>query len=153
VSTWTTLYLSMASMFVAEAAGVHMTLGQQLVMMLTLMPTSKGVGGVPRAALVILAGTPTAFHLPVEGSAILLGVDAVLDMARTSGQCAGKLPGQHRGGTLGRLQGWLRANRALTPVEYAGSEVFLKIISSSTDKVKQERRSRPLESLGERCNG
>jgi proton glutamate symport protein len=80
----TTLYLSMASMFVAQAAGVHMTLGQQLVMMLTLMLTSKGVAGVPRAALVILAGTLTAFRLPVEGFAILLGVDAVLDMARTS---------------------------------------------------------------------
>lgn len=80
----TTLYLSMASMFVAQAAGVHMTLSEQLVMMLTLMLTSKGVAGVPRAALVILAGTLTAFHLPVEGFAILLGVDAVLDMARTS---------------------------------------------------------------------
>ena len=80
----TTLYLSMASMFVAQAAGVHMTLGQQLVMMLTLMLTSKGVAGVPRAALVILAGTLTAFRLPVEGFGILLGVDAVLDMARTS---------------------------------------------------------------------
>ena len=80
----TTLYLSMASMFVAQAAGVHMTLGEQLVMMLTLMLTSKGVAGVPRAALVILAGTLTGFHLPVEGFAILLGVDAVLDMARTS---------------------------------------------------------------------
>jgi len=80
----TTLYLSMASMFVAQAAGVHMSLGEQLVMMLTLMLTSKGVAGVPRAALVILAGTLTAFKLPVEGFAILLGVDAVLDMARTS---------------------------------------------------------------------
>jgi len=80
----TTLYLSMASMFVAQAAGVHMTLGTQLVMMLTLMLTSKGVAGVPRAALVILAGTLTAFHLPAEGFAILLGVDALLDMARTS---------------------------------------------------------------------
>jgi proton glutamate symport protein len=80
----TTLYLSMASMFVAQAAGVHMSFGEQLVMMLTLMLTSKGVAGVPRAALVILAGTLTTFHLPVEGFAILLGVDAVLDMARTS---------------------------------------------------------------------
>jgi proton glutamate symport protein len=80
----TTLYLSMASMFVAQAAGVHMTLGEQLVMMLTLMLTSKGVAGVPRSALVILAGTLTTFHLPVEGFALLLGVDAVLDMARTS---------------------------------------------------------------------
>src|SRR5437773_2729300 len=80
----TTLYLSMASMFVAQAAGVHMNFGEQLVMMLTLMLTSKGVAGVPRAALVILAGTLTTFHLPVEGFSILLGVDALLDMARTS---------------------------------------------------------------------
>src|SRR6202166_1248542 len=72
----TTLYLSLASVFVAQAAGVHMSLGEQLVMMLTLMLTSKGVAGVPRAALVILAGTLTTFHLPVEGFAILLGVDA-----------------------------------------------------------------------------
>ena len=61
-----------------------MTWGEQMVMMLTLMLTSKGVAGVPRAALVILAGTLTTFHLPVEGFAILLGVDAVLDMARTA---------------------------------------------------------------------
>ena len=80
----TTLYLSMASMFVAQAAGVHMTFGEQLIMMLTLMLTSKGVAGVPRAALVILSGTLVTFHLPVEGFSILLGVDAVLDMARTS---------------------------------------------------------------------
>jgi proton glutamate symport protein len=80
----TTLYLSLASVFVAQAAGVHMSLGDQLLMMLTLMLTSKGVAGVPRAALVILAGTLTSFHLPVEGFSILLGVDALLDMARTS---------------------------------------------------------------------
>jgi proton glutamate symport protein len=80
----TTLYLSLASMFVAQAAGVHMNLGQQILMMLTLMLTSKGVAGVPRAALVVLAGTLTTFHLPAEGFAILLGVDALLDMARTS---------------------------------------------------------------------
>ncbi|HEY1335967.1 MAG TPA: cation:dicarboxylase symporter family transporter [Bryobacteraceae bacterium] len=80
----TTLYLSLASMFVAQAAGVPFTIGQQLLMMLTLMLTSKGVAGVPRSALVVLAGTLTTFHLPAEGFAILLGVDAVLDMARTS---------------------------------------------------------------------
>jgi proton glutamate symport protein len=80
----TTLYLSLASVFVAQAAGVHFSLGGQLLMMLTLMLTSKGVAGVPRAALVVLAGTLTTFHLPAEGFAILLGVDALLDMARTS---------------------------------------------------------------------
>ncbi len=79
-----TLYLSLASVFVAQAAGVHLSLGEQLLMMLTLMLTSKGVAGVPRAALVILAGTLATFHLPMEGAAVLLGVDALLDMARTA---------------------------------------------------------------------
>ena len=80
----TTLYLSLASVFVAEAAGMHPSFGEQLVWMLTLMITSKGVAGVPRAALVILAGTLATFRLPMEGVAVLLGVDALLDMARTS---------------------------------------------------------------------
>jgi proton glutamate symport protein len=79
-----TLYLSLASVFVAQAAGVHLSFGQQLLMMLTLMLTSKGVAGVPRAALVILAGTLSTFHLPMEGVAVLLGIDALMDMARTS---------------------------------------------------------------------
>ena len=98
-----TLYLSLASVFVAQAAGVHLTFGEQLLMMLTLMLTSKGVAGVPRAALVILAGTLATFHLPMEGVAVLLGVDALLDMART-GQRAGQLPGHRGGGAVGRVQ-------------------------------------------------
>ena len=80
----TTLYLSLASVFVAQLAGIHMTLGQQLVMMLTLMLTSKGVAGVPRAALVVLTATLTQFGLPLEGAAILLGIDQVMDMGRTA---------------------------------------------------------------------
>lgn len=80
----TTLYLSLASVFVAQAAGVNLSFGQQLLMMLTLMLTSKGVAGVPRAALVILAGTLSTFRLPMEGVAVLLGIDALMDMARTS---------------------------------------------------------------------
>ncbi|HXI38455.1 MAG TPA: cation:dicarboxylase symporter family transporter [Bryobacteraceae bacterium] len=79
-----TLYLSLASVFVAQAAGVNMTLGQQLLMMLTLMLTSKGLAGVPRSALVVLAATLSSFSLPMEGAAVLLGIDAVMDMARTS---------------------------------------------------------------------
>ena len=79
-----TLYLSLASVFVAQAAGIEMTVGQQIMMMLTLMLTSKGVAGVPRASLVILAGTLASFGLPMEGAAVLLGIDAVMDMARTS---------------------------------------------------------------------
>ena len=79
-----TLYLAIASMFVVQAAGMHFSLGQQLVMMLTLMLTSKGVAAVPRAALVILSGTLVTFGLPLEGVAVILGVDAFMDMARTS---------------------------------------------------------------------
>ncbi len=79
-----TLYLSLASMFVAQAAGVYMPIGTQITMMLTLMLTSKGVAAVPRASLVILAGTLGTFHLPLEGIALILGVDALMDMCRTS---------------------------------------------------------------------
>jgi len=79
-----TLYLAVASIFVAQAAGVHLTFAQQLPIVLTLMLTSKGVAAVPRASLVILSGTLVTFGLPLEGVAIILGVDAFLDMARTS---------------------------------------------------------------------
>jgi Na+/H+-dicarboxylate symporter len=79
-----TLYLAVASIFVAQAAGIHLGLGQQLVMMLTLMLTSKGVAAVPRASLVILFATLGTFGLPLEGVAVILGVDAFMDMARTS---------------------------------------------------------------------
>ena len=80
----TTLYLSLTSVFVAQLAGVTMTLGQQLMMMLTLMLTSKGVAGVPRAALVVLTATLAQFGLPLEGAAILLGIDQIMDMGRTA---------------------------------------------------------------------
>jgi proton glutamate symport protein len=79
-----TLYLAVASVFVAQAAGMHMPLRDQVVMMFTLMLTSKGVAAVPRAALVILAGALAMFNLPLEGVAVILGVDALMDMARTS---------------------------------------------------------------------
>jgi proton glutamate symport protein len=79
-----TLYLSLASVFAAQLAGVQMTLGQQLVMMLTLMLASKGVAGVPRAALVVLTATLTQFDLPLEGAAVLLGIDQIMDMGRTA---------------------------------------------------------------------
>ena len=79
-----TLYLAVASVFVAQAAGIDMTIGRQLQMMLTLMLTSKGVAAVPRASLVILSATLASFGLPLEGVAVILGVDALMDMARTS---------------------------------------------------------------------
>jgi proton glutamate symport protein len=78
-----TLYLAVASVFAAQAGGIDMSIGQQLVMMLTLMLTSKGVAAVPRAALVILSGALTMFGLPLQAVAVILGVDAFMDMART----------------------------------------------------------------------
>jgi proton glutamate symport protein len=80
----TTLYLSLAAVFVAQAAGITMSLTQQLLMVFTLMLTSKGVAGVPRASLVILLGTAASFQLPVEPIFIILGIDELMDMARTS---------------------------------------------------------------------
>jgi len=80
----TTLYLSLTSVFVAQAAGVELSFSQQIIMMLTLMLTSKGVAGVPRAALVMLAATVSSFALPIEGVALVLGVDGILDMGRTT---------------------------------------------------------------------
>jgi proton glutamate symport protein len=80
----TTLYLAMASVFVAQAAGIEMPVSQQLLMMLTLMLTSKGVAGVPRSSLVVLSGALAQFGLPLQGIAVILGADAFMDMARTS---------------------------------------------------------------------
>jgi proton glutamate symport protein len=79
-----TLYLGVASIFVAQAAGVDLSLGQQLAMMLTLLITSKGVAGVPRASLVVLSGVLTSYDLPIAGVAVILGVDELMDMGRTT---------------------------------------------------------------------
>ena len=78
-----TLYLSLAAVFVAQAANVHLSIGQQITMLLTLMLTSKGVAGVPRASLVILAATLSRYNLPLEGVTLILGVDTLMDMGRT----------------------------------------------------------------------
>ena len=108
----TTLYLSLASIFVAQAAGIQMSIGQQFVMLLTLMLTSKGVAGVPRASLVILLGTLGAFNLPVEPVFIILGIDELMDMARTMtnvlGNCLATV-------VIARWEGEFRAPAAVTP--------------------------------------
>jgi proton glutamate symport protein len=79
-----TLYLSLTAIFVAQAAGVDLSVGEQFLLLLTLALTSKGVAGVPRGALVILLGTVASFGLPVEPVFIILGIDELLDMVRTS---------------------------------------------------------------------
>jgi proton glutamate symport protein len=88
-STGSTLYLAIASLFVAQAAGIHLSFGEQGLMMLTLMLTSKGVAGVPRSVLVLLFATAATFHLPTEPIFVILGIDAVADMGRTAINVAG----------------------------------------------------------------
>ena len=79
-----TLYLALASIFVAQAAGMHMSWLEQVFMVFTLMLTSKGVAGVPRAVLVVLLATAATFHLPTEPIFLILGIDTLIDMARTA---------------------------------------------------------------------
>lgn len=79
-----TLYLAMAVLFSTQLVGIHLTFEQQLVIMFALMLTSKGVAGVPRAAIIVLAGTLTSFNIPLVGVAVLLGIDQILDMGRTT---------------------------------------------------------------------
>lgn len=79
-----TLYLAMASVFIAQASHIELSLGTQITMMLTLMLTTKGVAAVPRASLVVLSGTLVAFGLPLEGIALIIGVDEFMDMGRTA---------------------------------------------------------------------
>jgi proton glutamate symport protein len=110
----TTLYLALASIFVAQAAGVHMSWEQQLLMVFTLMLTSKGVAGVPRASLVILSGTLATFGLPLEGVAVILGVDELMDMARTTlnvvGNCLASV-------VMARWEGEFDPNAPILPPE------------------------------------
>ncbi|WP_298286639.1 dicarboxylate/amino acid:cation symporter [Novosphingobium sp.] len=83
------MYTSFATMFIAQAYGIDLSVGQQIAMLLTLMVTSKGIAGVPRASLVVIAATLTQFGLPLEGIALLLGVDTFLDMGRTATNVVG----------------------------------------------------------------
>ncbi|MDF8333208.1 dicarboxylate/amino acid:cation symporter [Novosphingobium cyanobacteriorum] len=83
------MYTSFATMFIAQAYDIHLSMGQQIAMLLTLMVTSKGIASVPRASLVVIAATLTQFGLPVEGIALILGVDTFLDMGRTATNVVG----------------------------------------------------------------
>jgi proton glutamate symport protein len=122
-----TLYLALASVFVAQAAGIDMPLSQQVLMMLTLMLTSKGVAAVPRASLVILSGALTHFGLPLQGVAVILGVDAVMDMARTSinlvGNCLATV-------VMARWEGSFQLSSEDTPVAdaLAGSPLSMPTV-------------------------
>lgn len=83
------MYMTFASLFIAQAYGIHMPLQQQISMLLVLMLTSKGIAGVPRASLVVIAGTLSMFNIPQQGLLLLLGIDQVLDMARSATNVVG----------------------------------------------------------------
>jgi len=100
-----TLYLAIASVFIAQASGISMSWAQQLAMVFTLMLTSKGVAGVPRAVLVVLLATAGTLHLPTEPIFLILGVDALIDMARTSLNVTGNCLAS---AVIARLEGGLR---------------------------------------------
>jgi proton glutamate symport protein len=122
-----TLYLGVASLFVAQAAGVELTLGQQLLMMLTLLVTSKGIAAVPRASLVVLSGTLTAFGLPLEGIAVILGVDELMDMARTMVNLVGNCLAT---AIMGRWEGELDLDRPLPAV---GGMAAVPVVAGNPD--------------------
>jgi proton glutamate symport protein len=109
-----TLYLALASIFVAQAAGIRMTWTQQLFMVFTLMLTSKGVAGVPRAVLVVLLATAGTFDLPTEPIFLILGVDALIDMARTSVNVTGNCLAS---AVVARWEGELRQPTTETALE------------------------------------
>jgi len=123
--TGSTLYLSLATVFIAQAAGMHLSVGQQVFMLLTLMLTSKGVAGVSRAAIVVLAATATTLGLPLAGVALLLGVDQFLDMGRTAvnvlGNClAAAVVARWEGATIQQPSGQTSLQAPEEPVARRG---------------------------------
>jgi proton glutamate symport protein len=82
--TGSSIYLSVAAIFAAQAAGIHLSFGEQIVMVATLAITSKGVAGVPRATLVVLMATAGSMHIPIAAVLMLLGIDTIMDMGRTA---------------------------------------------------------------------
>ncbi|HWQ35473.1 MAG TPA: cation:dicarboxylase symporter family transporter [Blastocatellia bacterium] len=111
-----TLYLSLAAVFVAQASNHPLTLGQQLLILLTLMLSTKGIAAVPRASLVVLAGTLAQFGLPLEGIAVILGVDELMDMARTATNVVGNCMAT---AVVARWEGEFndKGNEVVAPVE------------------------------------
>ena len=83
------MYMTFASLFIAQAYGIHLGFEQQISMLLILMLTSKGIAGVPRASLVVIAGTIASFNIPEAGLALLIGIDPLLDMGRSATNVVG----------------------------------------------------------------
>ena len=118
-----TLHLAVASVFIAQAAHVELSLGQQLAMMLTLMLTSKGMAGIPRASQVILAGALVTFDLPLEGLSLIIGVDELMDMARTTVNLIGNCLAT---AVMARWEGELGVSAVPLPLASEPSELLPK---------------------------
>jgi len=114
----TTLYLALASVFVAQAAGIEMSFGTQMLMVFTLMLTSKGVAGVPRASLIILLGTAAQFGLPTYIIFAILGIDELMDMGRTTVNVVGNCLAS---AVIARWEGVLKDGPAEEPMADAAS--------------------------------
>jgi proton glutamate symport protein len=133
----TTLYLALASVFVAQAGGIHLSLAQQIPMMMTLLVTSKGLAGVPRSSLVVLSAMAAQFGLPLSGIALILGVDAVMDMARTAinlvGNCLAAV-------VLSRWDGSFRLSPEGAPVHEARPPVRVALAELYTSDARSVSR-------------
>lgn len=139
-----TLYLSLATIFIAQASGIELSLSQQLMIMLTLMLTSKGIAGVPRVSLVILTGTLISFNIPVAGVAILLGIDQILDMGRTTVNLIGNCVAT---AVIARWENCFDYNKMKKFIAKSGNSELLEplkppvkdiLTSHTTSKTKQE---------------
>ncbi|NBV41823.1 dicarboxylate/amino acid:cation symporter [bacterium] len=106
------MYMTFATMFIAQAYGIDLTFSQEVAMMLMMMVTSKGMAGVPRASLIVIAGAMATFNIPIEGLAIILGVDQILDMGRSATNVVGNAVATS---FISKWEGELDLNSALDP--------------------------------------
>ena len=129
-----TLYLAMAVIFSSQIVGIDLNIHQQLVIMLTLMLTSKGIAGVPRVSLIVLAGTLASFNIPILGVAILLGIDQILDMGRTTvnliGNCVATV-------VIARWEKCFDYDKMREFVEQSKEESLLTNIKNQIGKIKE----------------
>jgi proton glutamate symport protein len=142
-----TLYLSLATLFVAQLSGIHLSIGQQLLIMLTLMLTSKGIAAVPRVALVILTGTLISFKLPVAGVAVLLGIDQILDMGRTTVNLIGNCVASAVVARWENCFDYDKMNRYIAQNNNSDADIFDDIESEFKNNPQHQDNSLPLDSL------
>lgn len=129
-----TIYLAMGVLFSSQIVGINLDLNQQVIIMLALMLTSKGIAGAPRVALIVLAGTLASFNIPILGVAILLGIDQILDMGRTAinlvGNCVATV-------VIARWEKEFDYNKMNEFVEQSKQESLGNDIQHTIEKIKE----------------